>query len=135
MICVSKVIKNTMERRKTIRKVVDIPINLSLFQEIDNDVVPIHMEADIVDIAINGLCLEIKIHSDAIWELLKDYTPDKVFRMHLEVPDHGHTLIADGTVAWCRTNELESRSLQVGMFLHNMADTTCEEWYQFVEKL
>jgi hypothetical protein len=124
-----------MERRKTIRKPTNITINLSLFQEIDGKTVPIRMKADIVDIAINGLCLEIKIHSDEIWEILKDYSPDKCFRMHLEAPSHDHKLIADGTVAWCRTNELENKSLQMGMFLHNMEDTTCEEWYRFVEKL
>lgn len=124
-----------MERRKTIRKPANILINLSLFEKIEGKEVPLQLEAEIIDIAINGLCLELKIHCDEIWEILKDYTPDKVFRMHLEAPSHGHRLIADGTVAWCRTNELEDKSLQIGMFLHNMEEATCEEWYRFVEKL
>jgi hypothetical protein len=124
-----------LERRKTIRKLVNIPMNISLFETRQGEVTPIQVEGDIVDIAINGLCLEIKVHSDCIWETLKDYTPDKVFRMHLEVPSHGHKLVADGTVAWCRTNEFENKSIQFGMFLHRMEEATCEEWYCFVEKL
>ncbi len=124
-----------MERRQTIRKPANISINLSLSEKVDGKIVPIKVEADIIDIAINGLCLEIKIHSDEIWETLKDYNPNKVFRMHLEAPSHDHTLVADGTVAWCRTNEFENKSLQIGMFLHNMEEATCEEWYRFVEKL
>ena len=124
-----------MERRQTIRKPANISINLALSEKIDGKIVPIKVEAEIIDIAINGLCLEIKIHSDEIWATLKDYNPDKVFRMHLEAPSHGHKLVADGTVAWCRTNEFENKSLQIGMFLHNMEEATCEEWYRFVEKL
>ncbi len=46
-----------MERRKTIRKLVNISMNLSLFETTEEGSVPIKVEGDIVDIAINGLCL------------------------------------------------------------------------------
>lgn len=124
-----------IERRKTIRKPVSIPMSISLFVTEGGESKSIQLEGDIRDIAINGVCLEVKIHSNKIWDTLKNYKPDKIFRMHLEVPSHGHLLVADGTVSWYRVNELENKSLQVGMFLNHMDKETCEEWYRFVKEL
>ena len=126
-----------IERRQAVRKQVNIPMKISLFEKKEEYENSIQFEGNAKDISINGFGLEMKISCVEIWEKLRNFTPDtkKSFLLRLEVLASEKKLWANGTIAWCHVTDLEKKELRIGIFLNRMDAIIREEWYQYLDKL
>ncbi len=125
-----------IEQRETVRNQVNIPMKISLFEEVEESETPIQLKGRVKDISINGFGLEVKISSTKIWRKLKDFDSSKgrVFRLHLETLSPEKKLEANGTIACCLVTNSKKKELRIGIFIAHMDARIRWEWYKLVEE-